>query len=159
MTNNIKTQAETIESAKNCALNYLSYKPRTTYEVKKKLKDKGFDGEVISIVIEFLKEYKFIDDDAYAHLWIRNRINLKPTGRIRLRNELYQRGLDKDTIERNIGELTPELEEELALSLAQKRIERTGSSIRKVEGFLFRRGFKPELVRKIISALAVENSK
>ncbi|HWI55411.1 MAG TPA: regulatory protein RecX [Desulfobacteria bacterium] len=155
--NSSKSLGEQFNSAKNHALKYLSFRPRTVKEIATKLKDKGFDTEVISAVIEFLMEYKLVDDDAFASMWIRNRTKLKPTGRQRIKNELFQKGIDKETIERNISELLPEDEERMAALLIEKKIRRAEFSYKRLEGFLLRRGFSTGIVKRVLSSYSEEN--
>lgn len=155
--NNKKNPDEQFPSAKDCALRYLSYRARTVMEVKGKLTEKGFNTEVIYAVIAFLKEYKFVDDNAFARMWIRNRTTLKPAGRRRIINELFQKGIDKDTIDCNISELLPEKEEQLAADLVEKKLRRTAFSYKKLEGFLARRGFNPEIIRKVLTRFNKED--
>ncbi len=152
-----KSRGELFDSAKNHALNYLSFRPRTVREITTKLTDKGFDTEIISDVIQFLKEYKFVDDDAFARMWIRNRTTLKPTGRQKIKNELFQKGLDKETIERNICQLQPEDEEQMAAFLIEKKIRRAEFSYKKLEGFLARRGFSSGIIRRVLNNYSNEN--
>lgn len=144
-------------SAKDCALRYLSYRARTVKEVKGKLTEKGFNTEVINAVIAFLKEYKLIDDNAFARMWIRNRTTLKPAGRRRIINELFQKGIDKDTIECNISELLPEKEEQMAADLVERKLRRAAFTYKKLEGFLVRRGFDPGIIRKVLAGLSKED--
>lgn len=154
---NSKPLEEQFVSAKNYALNYLSFRPRTVKEITIKLRDKGFDTEIITSVIRFLSEYKLVDDEAFASMWIRNRTKLKPTGKYRIKNELFQKGLSKEIIDRSLSELLPEDEEQMAEVLVEKKLKRSGMCYKKLEAFLIRRGFNSGIIRRVLSKYSIEN--
>lgn len=156
--NSKQNQDDKLSSAKDCALRYLSYRARSVMEVRGKLAEKGFNTDVINAVIAFLKEYKFVDDNAFARMWIRNRTTLKPAGRRRIINELFQKGIDKDTINCNLSELLPEQEEQMAADLVERKLRRAAFSYKKLEGFLARRGFDPGIIRKVLTGFNKEDN-
>lgn len=93
---------ETFEKIKDAALTYLSYGMRTEKQMRLKLKEKGFDKAaeecIIDDVIDFLKEYSFINDEKYAISYIEYAIS-KGHGRIKIRNALRERGINVNVIE------------------------------------------------------------
>ena len=150
--NKIKeSTAKTFGVAKEYALRYLSYRPRSIREVGQKLADKGYDRETTGHVIEFLKDHKFLDDEAFTCMWIRNRTREKPCGRRRIYTELLQKGIDKNIIEQYLGELSPQKEAEMAAALVAGKCRRTAFDYRKLSGFLLRRGFSPSTVKSVLS--------
>src|SRR5690606_18249255 len=55
-----------IESAYQKALNFLAYKPRTIFEVKKKLSDGGYLDQIIETILEKLLEKGYLNDQQFA---------------------------------------------------------------------------------------------
>ncbi len=51
-----------IIEAKNIALNFVSYKQRTKFEVEQKLKQKHYTESEIQKAIEFLEDFGYLDD-------------------------------------------------------------------------------------------------
>lgn len=146
--------AERLQKAKDYALRYISYRPRTVWEVDKKLTDKGYDHQIIALTIKFLKEYCFLDDLEFARFWIGNRQKVKPCGSRRIYCELVQKGVAKSIIDTCLGEITPEQEEEAAAALVEKKCQRAPFDYNKIRGFLLRRGYTPSVVNNILAKYA-----
>lgn len=139
-----------LQKAKDDALRYISYRPRTVREVNIKLADKGYDHQVIALVISFLQEYAFLNDEEFARFWIREREKVKPCGTRRIYCELMQKGVEKGIIESCLNQISPEHEEETAAALMEKKCRNTPFNYNKIKGFLLRRGFSPVIVRNVL---------
>lgn len=142
---------ERLQKAKDYALRYISYRPRTVWEVNKKLTDKGYDQQIIALAITFLKEYCFVDDIEFARFWIRDRQKVKPCGTRRIYCELVQKGVAKSIIDTCLGEITPEQEAEAAAALVDKKCQRAPFDYNKIRGFLLRRGYAPGVVNNVLA--------
>lgn len=143
-------QDDLLNRAKEYALKCISYRPRSAWEMNKKLADKGYDEDIITLVMIFLKEYNFIDDEAFAGMWLRSRNTCKPSGRRRIYAELAQKRLDKEIIEKCLSELTAEKEEEMAWALVEKKCRKIPFDYNKLKGFLIRRGFGLTIINKVL---------
>ena len=144
---------EEIEKAKNFALKFLSFRARSTHEIKSRLKDKGFNDQTIHATIEFLLDYNFLDDYKFAKGWIDSRTLLKPMGSWRIKQELKQKGIKEEIIESTLEMLTFEKELSLAEELALKKTTRGPLKRSKLEGFLARRGFSGQTIRQVLESL------
>ena len=69
------------ERAHEYALNLLSYRPRSSAEVTRRLRKKGFSQPTIDTTLERLLRAQLLDDEAFARYWISNRERLDPVGR------------------------------------------------------------------------------
>ena len=143
--------AKELQKAKDYALKYISYRSRTVREVNRKLTDKGYDIEVITLVVAFLKEYRFLDDECFARNWVASRMGDKPCGRRRIFSELIQKGVDRSFIEDSLAGITPDLERELVVVLVEKKCRRSAFNYNKLKGFLLRRGFSPNTVSAVLA--------
>ena len=65
------------EQVKNKALRYLEYRAHSEHELYVKLKRAGAEEEDIERVLEFLREYRFVDDKEFALKCARDMKNLK----------------------------------------------------------------------------------
>ena len=143
-------QDDLLNRAKEYALKCISYRPRSAWEMNKKLADKGYNEDIITLVMIFLKEYNFIDDEAFAGMWLKSRNTCKPSGRRRIYAELAQKRLDKEIIEKCLSELTAEKEEEMAWALVEKKCRKIPFDYNKLKGFLIRRGFGLTIINKVL---------
>ncbi len=146
--------SERLAKAKEYALKYISYRPRTAWEVGRKLSDKGYNQEIIALVMAFLREYSFVDDEQFTRMWIRSRTREKPCGLLRIRAELIRKGVDRELVERCLADMPSGREEELAAALVEKKCLRMGFNYNKLKGFLLRRGFNPVTVNRVLGRYA-----
>jgi regulatory protein len=149
------TKEERKKEAKDVALRFLSFQRRTEKQVKEKLQKKGFDEKTIKATIDKLKEFDLINDLEFATSWVKDRLAFKPRGKKLLKQELYKKGISKETIEQVTQELCQD-EDKLALELLEKIKKRYKSlepkvAKRRMFGFLLRRGFAYETTKKALN--------
>jgi regulatory protein len=142
--------------AKEKALNFLSYRPRTEKEIRKKLKEKDFDDAVIEEVAQTLKRLKLIDDYEYAKNFVQERLRLSPRGENLLKQELWKKGIDKEIIGEVLRETFESRDvEEIAQEVLEKAKRKYRNlekevALRRIKGFLLRRGFSYETVNELV---------
>ena len=157
--------ASELAEAKESALRYLSYRPRTRAEVLRHLRGKGLEVHA-EAVLGRCEELGYVDDEAYALAFARERIRLRPRGVPRLVSELLSRGVSRDVAERAaVAALEEEdvTEEELLRVVAQRRVRalsglQSAVARRRLSGFLVRRGFRPGAVRAMVRELLPEEA-
>lgn len=133
------------------ALRLLSLRDRTEAELKEKLQRKGFEEKDIFETIDYLKQKGFIDDSKFikrADKIAEDRF----LGELGLRNYLIRKGIEKDKLES-----LPEIDE---IPIAKKLIQRKKHLLSdissdkrkaKIAGFLLRRGFSWNTVKKCLN--------
>jgi regulatory protein len=130
-------------------IGYITYSPRTEYQVRQYIQkylrkiDLEIDSEsLIEELIEKLKEYKYIDDRAYAELFVKSRLQNKPKSRFVLSTELFSKGIDKELSNEVLDELLPE-NIELLKKVYEKKFGDTPITFddKKKISFLQRKGF------------------
>jgi regulatory protein len=142
------------------ALHYLSYRPRTNREVRSYLRKHGLEA-CADLAISRCAELGYLDDEAYAVSFVRDRIRLGPRGKPRLVSELLARGVDREIAEKAVGvALTDEdvTEEELLRRVALRRLRSLRSvepevARRRLASFLGRRGFRTGAIRDLVREL------
>lgn len=141
----------------NLAYYYLSIRNRSEKEMQAYLSKKKATPEIIEKIISSLKEKKFLNDEMFAKSWILSRARLKPKGKALLKIELKQKGVANDVIIKVLAEVQEEIPDELvqAKRLITKKMERMLGKPReeiyaKVGGFLARRGFNWDIIKKAI---------
>ena len=137
------------ERAWNYTLWLLGRQAYTTGQLKDKLIRKGATEATVTRVLSKLTELKLVDDALYAEAFVRSRSRSK--GAIRLRQELFRKGVAAPLVDKAVGELDESTQLETALSLTQKNLWRWQGEPReryaKAYAFLARRGFPLEVVR------------
>ncbi len=138
------------EMAYNRALNYLSYRPRSSAEVVTYLQRRGASEAQIEAVIERLTRAGFLDDAAFAQFWVENRKRFRPRGLRALRYELRNKGIDNNIID---GVLETVDVSSSAYEAASKKARQLSHLDRqtfyqKLVAYLARRGFSYEVARE-----------
>jgi regulatory protein len=121
----------------------------TTGQLRDKLTRKGATDETVGRVLEKLTDLKLVDDALYAEAFVRTRSRTK--GAIRLRQELFHKGVAEPLVEKAVGGLDEAAQLGSAVALAQKNLWRWKGEPReryaKAYAFLARRGFPVDVVR------------
>jgi len=82
----------------NAAAHYLSYRPRSEFELRERLNRRGFNGDTVEAVLARLKEQALVNDVAFAQFWKQNRESFSPRSRWLTRLELKRKGVAEDII-------------------------------------------------------------
>lgn len=143
------------------ALQYLSRKPRTAYEMTIRLGEKGWSDEHAAEAVRRLTDEGLLNDAAYAQEWASQRVRGRGKGKLWVRQELRQKGVSKPLIEEALDTVSEDEEYESAKELAAKKWRTTtGETVdrkRKTGTFLLRRGYQGALVSKVIRELAQQD--
>lgn len=147
-------QQDTLHKAVEKGIQLLSYRPRSTHEIRTALAKKH-DPNVIEAAIAQLETKGYVDDGAFARFWIDNRSTFKPLSTRALRFELRAKGIS-DSI---INELLATVEEsDAALKAAHSQHRKLRGQTRQafrdhLVTFLQRRGFAYSLAASTIRTL------
>ena len=93
------------EGAKLAAGRLLAAGRKTEREIRQKLRQKGFDDESIESATELFKNGGFIDDGDYTEAYIKDAVRLKKYSVRMIKQKLYQKGIDRETVESLTSEL------------------------------------------------------
>lgn len=137
------------------ALNYLSFRPRSTKEVRDYLDKKEFDEPTTQLVLDKLQSAGFVNDQSFATSWVDNRQLLKPRSKRRLTQELRQKGLSDSDIEQAVGEVD-EIE---ALKVVVAKKAARYKDARLLINYLVGQGFNYGLVRQVLEELGIGSHK
>lgn len=137
------------------ALHFLSYRPRSSAEVRQNLTRRGVAPALVEVTIARLQENGLLDDGQFARLWIENRGAFRPRSHAALKMELRKKGLDDQAIQSAL-EAEAEDEEQLVRLAARKQARRYAGLAwpefrRKLGAFLARRGFSYATFAPVLS--------
>ncbi|MDD3906004.1 MAG: regulatory protein RecX [Candidatus Omnitrophica bacterium] len=151
------------KKAINNAYALLRQRPRSEYEIRSRLKLKGYGSDVVSEVIAGLIKSGEIDDARFAWLWVEERMRLNPAGDVVLRHELKVKGLPEAVIDATLAKKAVEYDEYgIALNMARERFEQLKKldrpkAIKRLYDLLVRRGFKYDTVQRIVDKILNAN--
>lgn len=140
------------------ALRIIERSYKTEKEIKNKLLEKGYGIEEVNESVNFLKEYKFIDDRNYVKLFIKDR--LRNQGKQKIKYSLKLKGISDEIIDEEISNLDREKEKEVALELASKKyttiIKRESDKYKvreKLTRYLMGRGYDYQVAKDAVMSV------
>lgn len=141
----------------DAAIRLLTSRPRSVREIRDRLRRKEYDDVTIEHVIERLREWRYIDDEAFARYWVENRESNRPRGRRLLEQELRLKGIERQTVSTAIEEAGID-ESAGALAIARAKLrsyqgEETPVARRRLGAFLARRGYGYDVVKPVLDQL------
>jgi len=156
--------------ARETALRLLGARPRSTAELRARLRRAGAPLESVVSVITDLTNDGYLNDLEFARAWVQNRLAVRPCGALRLRSELREKGVASSLIEQAIREVCGEEEaaaanaaggpaetgeERRARDLVERRLRAYArlawdARIRRLAGLLQRRGFAAPTIARVL---------
>lgn len=143
------------------ALNMLAFRARTVSELRRRLLQKGEDAADVEVVITRLCDQKLLDDAEFARQYARTKVLGAGASRRRIGQELARKGVPRDVADSAIDALQESEGIDLAASI-HKVAGKKWRSLSKLDdftrrrrlyAFLARRGFNPDEIRDVMSAL------
>jgi regulatory protein len=151
--------AESVERAVQIALRAIEGRPRSVAEIRDRLQRKGCASETIDAAIERLQAGGLLDDAAFARFWIENRQTCRPRGRHALADELRRKGVNAELVASALDATLTDEETARVEMLARAAVQRYAAVadyptfLRRLGGYLQRRGFSAETVLPIVERL------
>lgn len=146
-----------VKKATTAALNLIAFRARASGELHRKLREKGFSADAAEKAVERMRYLGYLNDATFADRWIENRQEHRPRSRRMLAQELRQKGIDSETIDAALDDT--EIDEfGDALALAEKKAEGMRAldqptRHRRISGFLSRRGYGFDVIRKVLEEI------
>jgi regulatory protein len=155
--------AEARSRAQRIAINYLSYRPRSSKEVVQHLVRKGFSEELAHRAVDYLRKLQLLDDTKFAHIFVRDRLSRKPVGRALLRRTLQEKGIPPNVVEQVLRDhISEEDQEKAAEQIASRRLRLAKASFdrlaperrrKRLLEYLLRRGFSNEIAHRTVRTI------
>lgn len=157
--------AEAFFRAQRLAVNFLSYRPRSSKEVLNHMRKKGYSPDLGRKVIQHLLKFGMINDEEFARMFVRDRVKRKPVGKAWLRQALQEKGISPPLVEKVFREyISDEDQQKAAEEIALKRLRLASATFEKLDAnrkrkrlleYLLRRGFSTDIatatVRSVLS--------
>lgn len=148
-----------IERAKSRAINYISGKLKTKYEVRLKLKENGFAEEVIDEVLDILEKEEYLNDKIYCEIFIEDKKKLNGYGKNKIKSLLIQKGISKNIFEDFLDEFEYDEEFDNALKMGIKKLnllsneEDKFKKKQKIINYLTYRGFGFDVINDVLKEI------
>lgn len=150
-----------IQKAFQSAVNYLSYRIRSEYEVVSYLAEKEWEQAVIDEVMHKLRDYKYVNDEEYANAYVRTQINVSKKGPDVIRTELINKGISEKDRQTALSQYTDDLQRENAEEWASKTLNKSKGSNKEARQksiqFIVRKGFSMSLAKSVTEKIAVDD--
>lgn len=148
-----------IERAKTRAINYISGKLKTKYEVRLKLKENGFAEDVIDEVLDILEKEEYLNDKVYCEMFIEDKKKLNGYGKNKIKSLLIQKGISKNIFEDFLNEFEYDEEFDNALKMGIKKLELLSNEEdnfkkkQKIINYLTYRGFGFDVINDVLKEI------
>lgn len=159
------------EQALEVAARFLATRPRTRWEVRRRLERAGVTDPLLEATLERLEGLGLVDDAAFAAWWRDQRDRHAPRGQRLLESELRAKGVPREviaTLRETKPERVPEdallpategdrAREALAGHLRGRPLPTDAKALQRIGMYLVRRGFDPATSRTVIRELAARD--
>jgi regulatory protein len=123
------------------AVKLLSVRRLTRAQLAQKLRDRGHDADSIEAALAECERRKYLDDRTYAQLLVKNLLERRALGSLRLLNELMRHGVDGDLARAVIAELDDSDDARIDQALAKLESARPNDGYPQLGRRLERLGF------------------
>ena len=139
--------------AKLRAMHLLERMDRTEAELYTKLKRDLYPEDIIEIAMQYVKSFGYIGDKGYARRFVESRQGSK--SKLEIKMSLLQKGISKEIVSEVLEVYYDGQDESMAIQrlLDKKRFlaeTATEEEKRKIYGYLMRKGFSYEEIRRVI---------
>lgn len=148
------------------ALRILARRANSAFELRIKLEKKKYKKEFISDVINELTDKGFVNDTDFAERYSADMIKIKKWGMKKVRGILFQKGINREIIEKVISEIKSIGADKGNIEyIAQKKYHSLHSVTtdikalrQKLFAFLFSRGYEYEEIRDVLRKIVPDES-
>lgn len=143
--------------AKSRALYYLERKNYFKKDLLNKLCP-AFTKEIARFAVDRMEEIGLVNDLDYGKIYARDMINFKKFGKIRVKSELYRKGIDKEIIEEILSELWEDEDNSVQniIDILEKRYSNFAEDEkikRRAIAFLQRKGYNFSQIKQAVKDL------
>lgn len=133
------------------ALDLISRRPRSRWELEDYLKRKKYDENEIAVVLQTLNTKGYINDQDFARRWVENRRLLKPISQRKLRLELKQKRINDDVIKEVVDSDKTDEKQVLKELIDKKRTQTRYQDKQKLIAYLARQGFSYGDIKDVLA--------
>ena len=134
---------------------YCAYQERSVKDVAEKLKTFDISPKDQEDILNYLIDNRFVNNERFAHAFVRGKINQSGWGLNKIRFHLIQKGIAKEIIEEALQEADTEMYRQRLIELLQSKAKTVKAANdfekkRKLAAFALQRGFEASLVWEVL---------
>ncbi len=134
---------------------YCAYQERSVKEVTDKLKTFEISEKDREEIINYLLDNKFVNDERFAHAFVRGKINQSGWGVNKIRFHLIQKGVSKEIIDEALQSFDEEAYRQRLVEVLKAKAKTVKSANdfernRKLAAYAIQKGFEAPLVWEVI---------
>lgn len=155
--------ADPASVARRIVLDQLTVRARSRAELATTLARRGVPDDVAGAVLDRMEQVDLVDDEAFAHEWVRSRQRSKGLSGRALRLELHRKGIDTETASAALAEIDPDDERSAARELVERKARATRGldhqvRVRRLAGMLARKGYGSDVALGVVREVLGEES-
>jgi recX family len=152
-----KVKTYTLDEAKEKMQRFCAYQERCHKEVIQKLRSMRMIPAAIDVIVVYLIENNFLNEERFAKSFVRGKFHNKKWGRVRIVRELKLRGITHFLIQEALEEIEEEYEETFDEIAERKYDSITEKNImkarKKLADYLLYKGWESHLVYDKVAEL------
>lgn len=133
------------------ALGLIARRKRSEWEIRDYFKRKEYESELIEMLVERLYKSRWLDDAAFAQMWVENRRLLKSTSARRIAQELKAKRVSDDNISQALANDATDEQEVLRDLVVRKQKQSRYQDTQKLMAYLVRQGYNYGDVKQAMS--------
>lgn len=150
------------EEAYSRATALCSKSEKCVSDIRKKLYDWHIDADQHDEVIDRLIDNKYIDEERFAHYFVRDKYRFNRWGRVKIRYHLSQKRIPSFLLDQALSEIDEEVYEEILLKALQTKmrsikVDQSFEVRQKLMQFAAGRGFTPDEINRGIDEIMKSN--
>lgn len=146
----------TIAEIKEKMARYCAYQDRCHWEVEQKLKEFLLIPEAKDEVILTLMQHNFLNEERFAHSFVRGKFNQKQWGRLKITQELKKRNIGMRLINDALKQIDNQDYLNTLIDLMEKKADRITykneyDKRTKLTRYLMQKGYEYELIKECLN--------
>ena len=149
------SSADEAKKARDKAVYYLQFSGKTECELRKKLAENEFSPASVDSAIDFVKRYRYLDDEDYARRFVEK--NGKKKSRRQMKYELTQKGISREILELVFEDMEVDEESQIFAILKKRGYQGEDTEredVQKISAYLARKGFSYEAIHSALIQFA-----
>ena len=134
---------------------YCVYQERCAKEVRDKLRTYDIPQKEKDKILDYLLDNRFVNDERFAHSFVRGKINQSGWGLNKIRFHLVQKGIAKDIIDEALGQTDEDVYRQRLIDILKTKAktikaENDFEKKRKLAAYAMQKGFEGDLVWEVL---------
>ncbi|WP_080873795.1 recombination regulator RecX [Oceanobacillus timonensis] len=144
-------------------IHFLSYRIRSEKEVITYLQKKEVEDEQISVIMQRLKKENLLDDQQFADMFVRSRMNTSSKGPKVIEQELFEKGISGPIAASALEQYTPALQKEKIQKLLGKKIKQSSKDsfqkqMNQAKNTILQKGFDQQFIFNAVQNMKQEEN-